>query len=376
MLSARVRELEMSGIRKMFDAAPANAINLGLGEPDFNPSDIVKDALFKAVRDGFNKYGPSLGILQLRDAIAHRYEKHDALTSRENVLVTVGGSEALAITAFSLYNPGDEVLIPNPGFVLYAPHAKMAGATPVYYSLKEKSGFLPDFDELELLVSKKTKAVVVNSPSNPTGVNWPRKAVDRMVDFAQEHDLTVISDEVYDEIIYDKQPYSSFWGRLDKIVVVNSFSKLFAMTGWRLGYMLAPKEFIDQANKIHYHLVACPATPPQIAALKGLQGPKDYVRMMVKEFLARRDLIVKLIGKVSGMKCVSPSGAFYAFPSFNWKLTDAEVAQELLQRGLICTPGSAFGTLGKGHLRFSFANSRENIEKAMSILKEFGDEQE
>jgi aspartate aminotransferase len=375
MISERVRNLEMSGIRKMFDAAPEDAINLGLGEPDFSPPEVVKEALFQAVREGFNKYGPSRGILPLRDTIARIYEERYGPASRDNVLVTIGGSEALAVAALSLYETGDEVLVPNPGFVLYSPHARMADARPVPYSLKEENSFLPDFGEIESKITRRTKAIVVNSPSNPTGTVYSRRVVDRLVDLALKHDLTIISDEVYEEIQYLNEPYSSFWGRLDNVIVVNSFSKIFALTGWRLGYMLGEKEFVEQANKLHYHLVACAPTPPQIAALKGLQAPKDEVQAMVREFRARRDLIVKEIRNIKGMHCVTPTGAFYAFPSFDWNLTDAEAANALLQRGLLCTPGSAFGSLGKGHLRFSFANSRENISRGMQILSEFAAEQ-
>ncbi len=361
----------MSGIRKMFDAAPPDAVNLGLGEPDFNPPEMVKEALFQAVREGFNKYGPTRGIIPLRDTIARIYEERYGPASRDNVMISVGGSEALAVAALTLYEAGDEVLVPDPGFVLYAQHARMADARPVFYSLKESNAFLPDFDELESKITRRTTALVVNSPSNPTGTVFPRKVVDRLVKLALDHDLTIISDEVYDQIQYLSEPYTSFWGRLDKVIVVNSFSKIFAMTGWRLGYMLGEKEFLTEADKIHYHLVACAPTPPQIAALKGLQDGAADVAAMVREFRHRRDFIVKYLRSIPGMHCVPPTGAFYAFPSFDWDMTDVEAAHGLLQRGLLCTPGSAFGSLGKGHLRFSFANSRENIGRAMTILSEF-----
>jgi aspartate aminotransferase len=359
----------------MFESAAPGAINLGLGEPDFNPPPVVVEALCEAVRNGQNKYGPSAGLPTLRDAIADRYSPHDPKTTRENVLVTSGGSEALVVAALTLYDPGDEVLVPNPGFVLYPPHARLAGATPVGYSLREEKGFLPDLSELESLVRPRTRALVVNSPSNPTGGVFPERLVQQLVDFAEEHHLAIISDEVYDEILYTSRPYPSFWGRSDRVVVVNSFSKMFAMTGWRLGYLLATRGVVAEANKIHYHLMACPSTPSQIAALKGLSAKPGEVRDMVAEFRARRDLIVRLLNRIPGVRCVSPSGAFYAFPRVDWGVSSLEVAQSLLSRGVITTPGEAFGTLGEGHLRLSFANSRENIRRGLEIMRALAEEQ-
>jgi aspartate aminotransferase len=372
MFSNRVRSLEISGIRKMFDAATGESINLGLGEPDFNPPPVVREALFEAVRQGRNKYGPSAGLPTLRDAIASRYQKYDRATGRENVLVTAGGTEALLVAALSLYDPGDEVLIPNPGFVLYGPHARLADAIPVPYSLREETGFQPDLTELEDLATPRTRAIVVNSPSNPTGGVFSAKTMDELVGFAERHKLTIISDEVYDEIIYTPGGHRSFWGRYDRSVIINSFSKILAMTGWRLGYLVAPVDAVAEANKIHYHAVACPSTPCQVAALRGLEEAGPDIKRMAKEFRARRDLIVEALNQVPGMSCVRPLGAFYAFPSFTWPMTALEAATGLLREGLLCTPGDAFGSLGEGHLRFSFANSRENLRRAMAILREFG----
>lgn len=376
MFSNRVRSLEISGIRKMFDASTPETINLGLGEPDFNPPKVVEEALFAAVREGRNKYGPSAGSPARRDAIAERYRKYDATTDRENVLVTAGGTEALLVAALTFYDPGDEVLVPNPGFVLYGPHARLADAVPVPYSLREERGFQPDLAELEELATPRTRAIVVNSPSNPTGGVFSAKVIDEIIAFAERHRLTIISDEVYDEILYTPGGHRSFWGRYDRSVIINSFSKILAMTGWRLGYLVASQDAVAEANKIHYHAVACPSTPCQVAALRGLQDAGDEIRKMAKEFRARRDLIVQGLNKVPGMRCVKPEGAFYAFPSFDWNLTALEAATGLLRKGLLCTPGDAFGSLGVGHVRFSFANSRENIRRAMNILREFGEAQE
>ncbi len=366
MVAQRAREVEISGIRKMFEAAPPNSINLGLGEPDFDPPAEVVEAACAAIRGGHNHYGPSAGFPQLRDRLAERYRDRDPATGRENVLVTGSATEALLATALALYDPGDEVLVPNPGFVLYAPHAKLAGAIPVPYSLGAERGFQPDLDEIEGLVTPRTRAIVVNSPSNPTGAVFPKTTIDRIASLADRHDLTIVSDEVYEEIVYDP-PAVSFWGRSDRAVVVNSFSKMLATTGWRLGFMVAPRALAAEINKLHYHIMACPPTPAQFGVLAGL-GSLRATRAMVEEFRKRRELVVRTLERVPGVTIVPPAGAFYAFPRFSWPASSSEVATTLLARGLITTPGDAFGSLGASHLRLSFAASRDDLRRGLGIL--------
>jgi aspartate aminotransferase len=373
MAAQRTHEVEISGIRKMFEAAPPNSINLGLGEPDFDPAPEVIDALCAAVRGGRNHYGPSAGIPELRDKIAERYRELDPGTRRDNVIITAGASEGLMAAALAFYDPGTEVLVPNPGFVLYAPHARLAGAVPVPYSLRAAQKYLPDFNELEHLVSGRTRAIVVNSPSNPTGAVFPRSVVDRVVAFADRHNLTIISDEVYEEIVYG-DPATSFWGRSDRVVIANSFSKTLAMTGWRAGFLVAPKSFAVALNKIHYHIIACPSTPVQFAVLAGLANGTRALQRMVKEFRARRELVSQLLSKVPGLSLVPPQGAFYAFPRVDWSGSSNEIAHALLARGVITTPGDAFGSLGAGHLRISFAASRKAIRDGLAIVRAYGEE--
>ena len=372
MVAQRTNEVEISGIRKMFEAAPPNAINLGLGEPDFDPAPEVIEALCAAVRSGRNHYGPSAGIPELRDKIAERYRELDPGTRRDNVIITAGGSEGLMAAALAFYDPGTEVLVPNPGFVLYAPHARLAGAVPVPYSLRPAQKYLPDFDELERLVSGRTRAIVVNSPSNPTGAVFPRATVDRIVAFADRHNLTIISDEVYEEIVYG-EPATSFWGRSDRVVIANSFSKTLAMTGWRAGFLVAPRSFAVALNKIHYHIMACPSTPVQVAVLAGLSNGDAALKRMVKEFRARRELVARLLSKVPGLSLVPPQGAFYAFPHVDWPGSSMEIAQALLARGVITTPGDAFGSLGAAHLRISFAASRQAIRDGLAIVRQYAE---
>jgi aspartate aminotransferase len=366
MVSRRAREVQISGIRKMFESAPPNSINLGLGEPDFDPPAEVIEALCRAVHEGQNHYGPSAGIPALRDRLAQRYRDRDPATDRENVLVTGSGTEALMATALALYDPGDEVLVPNPGFVLYAPHARLAGAVPVPYSLDRSRGYLPDLTELEGLVTARTRALVVNSPSNPTGAVFPKAVVDHLSAFADRHDLTIVSDEVYEEIVYDA-PAVSFWGRSDRVVIVNSFSKMLATTGWRIGFVVAPRPLAVEINKIHYHIMACPPTPAQVAVLAGLASD-DATQAMVAEFRRRRDLVVRTLAAIPGIETVPPAGAFYAFPRFSWPASSTEIAGTLLARGVITTPGDAFGSLGASHLRLSFAASRENLRKGLALV--------
>ncbi len=370
MVAQRAREVEISGIRKMFEAAPPRSINLGLGEPDFDPPPEVVAALCRATRGGQNHYGPSAGLPALRSKLAERYRDREPATSVDNVLVTGSATEALMATALALYDPGDEVLVPNPGFVLYAPHARLAGAVPVPYSLTPDRGYLPDLDELEGLVSGRTRALVVNSPSNPTGAVFSKAIVDRLASFADRHDLTIVSDEVYEEIVYDG-PATSFWGRSDRAIIVNSFSKMLATTGWRIGFVVAPRALAVELNKIHYHIMACPPTPAQLGVLAGLDSDRA-TRAMVAEFRRRRELVVGLLRGIPGLHTVPPAGAFYTFPRFDWPVSSSEVAGALLARGLISTPGDAFGSLGASHLRLSFAASREDLRRGLAILAEVG----
>ncbi len=370
MVAERARLVEISGIRRLFEAASPDAVNLGLGEPDFDPPPEVVAALCDAVRSGMNHYGPSAGISALREKIAERYRSLEPTTMRENIIVTSGGSEGLMTVALTLYDAGDEVLVPNPGFVLYSPHARLMGATPVPYSLTAENRYLPDLDELERLVSPRTRALVVNSPSNPTGAVFPKKTVARLSAFADRHDLSIVSDEVYEEIVYER-PATSFWGVSDRAVIVNSFSKTLAMTGWRVGFLVAPRTLAPELNKVHYHIVACPPTPTQVAVLAGLSDGEEARRSMVKEFRARRAIVTRLLSRTPGLSVVPPEGAFYVFPRFSWDRTATEAAGDLLRRGVITTPGDVFGSLGASHLRLSFAASRENLRRGLAILRRY-----
>jgi aspartate aminotransferase len=367
-LSSRLDGIKTSGVRKMFEMAKRDAIQLGLGEPDFNPPPEAIEALKKAVDEGKNKYASIFGLQELREAIGKyccRYQ--DGLTG-ENVVVTLSGSEALMVTSMTFYDQGDEVLIPDPGFVFYRPHAMVNGAKPVAYPLKQENGFVPTQDDLLERISPSTKAIIVNFPNNPCGSTITKEDRKMITDIASDKGLAIITDEVYDQIIYEKE-HVSFLGHYDDLVFINSFSKSFAATGWRIGYLLSPDlELVEKLGVMHYYTVACPTTPIQIAMLEALTKCQDFPKMMVTEFRKRRQVIVDLLNEIDGVDCLMPKGAFYVLPKVDVKVADMELATEIVKAGVICSPGSAFGPAGAGHIRFSYANNIENIEKGISIV--------
>ncbi|MDI6707850.1 MAG: pyridoxal phosphate-dependent aminotransferase [Candidatus Thermoplasmatota archaeon] len=365
MFAKRMKGIEVTGIRKMFELAGEGAINLGLGEPDFQPARHIKEALEKALADGFNKYGPTAGIYQLREAVAERLKKYKSDITHDEIIITAGATEALHAAMLTFIEKGDEVLVPNPGFPLYPTEVSLAGGKPVFYRLKED--FMPNVANFK--VSKKTKAIIVNSPSNPTGSVFSKEKVKEIIEFAEDNDLIIFSDEVYDEIIYDCEHFS-FLGNYDNVVHINSFSKTYALTGWRLGYLAAKKEFVNEILKMHYYTVACPPTPTQYAALTALKSSQECVKKMVSEFRKRRDTAIKIINDMKGFRCLPPKGAFYLFPSYNLDITSEKLALKILEKNVICVPGIAFGTAGESHLRISYANSIENIEKGLGIVRE------
>jgi len=368
MYASRVKSAIMSAIRVMMAAAPPKAIHLGLGEPDFQPPKHVIDALKKAIDNGHNHYGATLGLNDLRLAVVEREKSKREDLSIDNAMMTVGATGGLMLAMQALVDDGDEVLIPNPGFVLYEPQVAFCGGKAISYAIREENNFLPDIEELKELITPKTKIIIVNSPSNPTGGVLGEEEVKAIADLAHDHNLIIVSDEVYDEIIYEGE-HHSFLGKYDRHVYINSFSKTFAMTGWRVGYLVADKDMIKQFEKIQYCDIACPPTPFQYALVEAMKGPKDFVKDMLKEFRARRDLIVRELNSIEGFRCLTPKGSIYVFPSFTFKMSSKELAFKILEKGVICGPGSAFGSEGEGHLRFSYANTKENIKKGMDIVR-------
>jgi aspartate aminotransferase len=379
-ISEKMGRIKMSGIRKMFDMAKEDSVHLGLGEPDFQPPEHVIQAMKDALDEGHNKYGPTNGIPALRQAIADDLNKTFGSQGKrvgfdgqdqvmdENIIVTSSGTEALGTITRVMFEDGDEVLYPNPGFVLYAPQITLTEATPVDYPLTHDNEFVPRVDDLQERVTPKTRAVILNSPNNPTGGVHTALDVDELIKFARDNEITIISDDVYEKVVYEGV-HESMIGKYDDLIMVNSFSKTYCMTGWRIGYLAAPQEMAAKLSIGHYYSVACSPSPIQHAVLAALTGPQDFVDDMVNEYRERRDLIVDLCNDIPGIECLKPRGAFYVFPKFEHDIKSEDLAMECVKNGLICSPGTAFGSYGEGHIRFSYANNKENIQKGLDIFK-------
>lgn len=365
-ISKRISEVPMSGIRKMFDLAGPDSINLGLGEPDLAPPIEAIEGMNAAATAGLNKYGPTAGIPELRKAVAERFSKYGDITGN-NIIITPSGSSALLEITQSMIDPGDNVLIPSPGFVIYGPHAQLAGGTFTEYKLTE-GDFQPDTDDIQSKIRPETKMLVVTNPSNPTGGVLSEETYRALSDIAADTGVTILSDEVYDSFIYEGR-HHSFMNQLDKAVVVNGFSKMMAVTGWRMGFACANEEIMQALIKMQYHVCASPNMPAQYGILNALPHLDPYLENARKVFKARRDLISKRINEIPGMSIIPPRGAFYAFPSYDMDMRSADLAAELVKAGLICTPGSAFGSFGEGHLRFSYAADESKINAGMDILE-------
>lgn len=369
MFSSRLDNIEQSGIRKIFGMADEKSIHLGIGEPDFNPPPHIAVALKEAVDAGYNKYSPVLGLPELREALVERMRRWKPDVTVDNIMVTMGASSGLALSSMAFYEPGDEILFPDPGFVFYKPHSIIYKAKPVCYTLRHEHKYIPQVDEINELVTKNTKAIITNSPSNPCGSAFPKETVRGITEIAEDNNIVIISDEVYDEVIYEGE-HHSFLGDYENVVHLNSFSKTFAMTGWRIGYVVSSPDIIEHLSRLQYYAIACPSTPLQRACLAGLQGPQDFIADMVSHFKTRRDVIVDRLNDIDGFSCVKPQGAFYVFPSYDFKIDDTDLAVRILKAGVVSTYGTAFGNRGKGHMRFSYANSVENIEKGMDIVRD------
>lgn len=361
--SENVARIDTSGIRKIFEAAGSNAINLGLGQPDFDTPEHIKKAAIQAINDGFTGYTVGSGIPELREALSLKFEQENNFSvSPQEIIVTSGASEALAMALAALLSPGDEVLISNPGFVSYNALTEILNGKAVSVPLADDLTMKPEA-VLEKL-SPKTKAIILNSPSNPTGAVSSREDIKGLAEIAEDHNITLISDEVYEYFIYEGEHVSpaSF---SDNVITVNATSKSYAMTGWRLGYVAARQEYIGQMLKVHQYIQACANSIAQKAAYAAVTGPKDSVYTMREEFQKRRDVLVKGL-KDLGMECALPKGAFYVFP----KVKNAEeVAAKMISNGIIVVPGTSFGSEGEGYIRMSYAASMQNIEKALGIMR-------
>jgi aspartate aminotransferase len=364
MVSRRASSVQYSAIREIFDKAPKNAINMGIGEPDFGPPESARKGLAQAMEMCLDKYGPTKGLPTLRAGIAEMLSPTYPEITQENIMVTCGATHGIMTAYQALFDPAGEVLVPDPGFVLYSPDALLVDAEPVPYYLWPEDHYQPSIEHIQNLIGPRTEGIVVNSPSNPTGSIISRQAARAISEIAADNDLWVISDEVYDHFVYEGE-HTSFLPYLDNAIVVNSFSKTLGVPGWRIGYLVAHRKIIDQLAKIGYYSLACPSTPLQHAIAQALPDLEAHIQGKVMEYDRRRRRTVELLNQVPGFECDLPSGAFYAFPSYEQDLSCIELANRITQEGVVCIPGCAFGDAGDGHLRFSYATSMENIEAGL-----------
>ena len=377
-LSEKVTALEPSGIRKFFDIVSEmpEAISLGVGEPDFDTPWRVREAGITSLEKGKTFYTSNAGLKELRYEISQYLERKYQLVYHPDheILVTVGGSEGIDAAMRSILNPGDEVIVAQPCFVSYLPCIIMAGGTPVVVNLKEEDKFKLKKEQLEEKLTDKTKAVFISYPNNPTGAVMTKEDLEPIAEFAEEHDLMVISDEIYSELTYGRKHVSigSLPGMKDRTLVINGFSKAFAMTGWRLGYVAGPRAIMVQMTKVHQFCIMAGPTTSQYAAIEALRSCDDEVEEMRTAYNQRRRYLVHAF-KEMGLECFEPEGAFYIFPSIKkFGMSSEEFATRLLNEEKIAiVPGSAFGECGEGYLRVSYAYSIEELKEALGRLKRF-----
>ena len=367
-----------SGIRYMFDLAAQydDLINLGVGEPNFETPNNIKKIAKKAIDEGFTHYVANAGILELRQTIADKYKRELGLEyTAENVMVTVGAMEAILLTLVTIINPGDEVIVTNPCYPNYLGQIMMVGGKVVSVPLYEENEFKLQAEDLKKAITPKTKAIFLNSPNNPVGAVLDKEDIEALEEVIQKHNLIVISDEVYEKILFDGHTHfsmSQIPEVKDKVVIINSCSKTYAMTGWRIGYAIGKQEIISRMPKLQEGLTSCVSGFIQRAALAAINGSQAVVEKMVADYSRRRDILIDGLNTIPGIQCMKSPGSFYAFPNIKaFGKTSFDFAVELLKEaGVVGVPGSAFGSMGEGYLRFSFANSDENLREAVRRIAE------
>jgi aspartate/methionine/tyrosine aminotransferase len=365
--AARARGLEAQGV---------DVVHLEIGEPDFDTPANIRAAAKRALDEGKTHYAPFAGIPELRAAIAQdaTARKGFAVTP-ENVFVTVGGKGVMLYAIEAIVNTGDEVIVPDPGYPIYESLVRFMGGTPVSIPIRQANAFRLDVGELASLVTPRTRMIVLNSPANPSGGVLTRSDLEAIADLALAHDLVVLADEIYGRILYEGEHVSiaALPGMAERTVVLDGFSKTYAMTGWRLGYAIVPEWLAFAFGRLLINSVSCVSTFEQYGAVEALQGPQDAVDAMVAEFRARRDLVVDGLNAIPGIRCLRPSGAFYVFPDISGTgLSGGDFANRLLyEAGVSALAGTAFGGVSTGHIRLSYANSQANISKALERIATF-----
>ncbi|SFJ00981.1 Aspartate/methionine/tyrosine aminotransferase [Bosea sp. OK403] len=366
---ARATELQRQG---------KDIINLGIGQPDFPTPDHIVEAAVKALRDGHHGYTPANGILPLREAVAaDLHKRFQVEVSPEAVMIVPGGKVTMFMAILMFGEPGAEILYPDPGFPIYRSMIEYTGATPIPVPIREENGFAFSAEETLSLITPKTRLLIINSPANPTGGVTPKAEVDKLVaGLADFPDVAVMSDEIYDQMLYDGEKHVcllSYPDIRDRLILLNGWSKTYAMTGWRMGFSVWPKPLYENARKLAVNSHSCVNAPAQWAGLAALTGPQDAVHMMLAEFDRRRKAVVKGLNALPDVSCAVPKGAFYAFPNVSktgWKAK--KLASALLEEAGVATIGGPdFGVHGEGYIRLSYANSLENIERALVRMDEF-----
>ena len=379
LIADKAASLQPSGIRKFFDivAEMDDVISLGVGEPDFDTPWHIRDEGIYSLEKGRTFYTSNSGLKELRMEIAAYLQRTQGLEYHylSQIFVTVGGSEAIDLAMRAMINPGDEVLIPQPSYVSYEPCVVMADGKPVVIELKEENQFRLTPEELEAAITPKTKILVMPFPNNPTGAIMEREDLEKLVPIIEKHDLFVVSDEIYGELTYGGKKHVSIAalpGMQERTILINGFSKAYAMTGWRLGYACGPKEVIRQMVKIHQYCIMCAPTTSQYAAVEALRNGDEDVRRMRESYDERRRFVLFTL-KEMGLPCFEPEGAFYVFPCIReFGMTSNEFATNLLKEEKVAiVPGTAFGNCGEGYLRISYAYSIESLKKALKRLENY-----
>lgn len=383
----RMKSIPFSSIRQVFEqvnhmeATGHSVVPFHIGRPDFDTPDHIKAAAKQALDDGMTTYTSNYGLLELRVAIADKLlsDNHMQVDPENQIIVTVGANEAILLAMLATLNPGDEVLIPEPMWLHYFYCAQMAGARVISVPLLQENGFQLDPEMLEQYVTPRTRMMVLNSPHNPTGVVFNSQTIREVADFVKRHDLLLLSDEIYEKIIYDNEKHISPGAMediADRTITINGFSKSYAMTGWRLGYVVASPELIKVMIRVHQYTTVCATSFAQAGALTALTSSQESVDNMVAEFDKRRRVILQTFKELTGAKLLTPRGAFYAFPDLSALNPDSEtLASTLLEDvGIAVVPGKVFGKQGEGHIRISYACSLENVERGMGALKQYWEE--
>ena len=377
-LAERVASLKPSGIRKFFEIASTmkEVISLGIGEPDFDSPPAIIDAGIKSLREHKTHYTSNRGIIMLRQALSHHIKNLYSVSysPEEEIVVTVGGSEALVIACTAILNPGDEIIIPTPCFVSYQGVITLAGGISVEVPCTMENNFVPDPEDLEKAISKNTKAILLNFPNNPTGAVADKETLIAIGNIAEKHDLLVISDEIYDRLVYGVEHvcFAALPRMRERTILIGGFSKDYAMTGWRIGFACAPSSIMKGLARVHQYIIMTAPTMAQYGALEGLLSCEDHVKKMVNEYDHRRKLIVEGLNYI-GLPTFEPCGAFYTFPKVSVTgLDDEQFSERLLrEKHVAVVPGSAFGQAGNGFVRCSYATAFDQIEEALDRIDQF-----